>query len=625
MIGTTVTDTNGLFTFAGLTGNGAYTTRISDTSGFLQNYYGTTPFATAKQRAEGVLAGNVDRSGAPSYAFRASRSIGDTVFNDVNANGTQDNGEPGVAGVVMTLYRDANANGHIDAAGVDCPPAASCLVGTVATDANGQYQFPGLTDGAAYIVSVASPPSGYTYTGVGVHADSDPAAAGQQQSRTASSAGNVTNADFPYDAQTPRTISGVVWNDADANGSIGGSEAGRAGVTLDILFAGTVVATVTTDATGAYSAADLAGLPDYTVRLTDTNGALNGYTATSERTEGTTGPFNYLEDVDLSGGNVINVNFGYRRPVPTYAAIAYLTAYPDAGSVTVEWRTSLEVGTAGFHLLRLDPATGDFVKLTERLLPGLIVHPQGGVYRFRDTGAPTEGLLTYKLIEQDVRGRLREYGPYRVPASGGAAPRAVDRGLEDLRGFSRQAARPSRAGLAIRSTGGRRAAASGVAEKERPAGAGRQGHDARRRASLSLLRGPGSAPRRAGAQGRGPHRHRSHRVEQPRPRRALPAGRQQHRPVLLRRARRQSVHGRERLLGHVRHRTDHAPRGLRTRWGPRHHLHRDGARGAGPAPPAHQLPGPTGGLLGLGLALCRLRRDGRPELHVPRGRSGRVR
>ena len=109
----------------------------------------------------------------------------------------------------------------------------------------------------------------------------------------------------------------------------------------------------------------------------------------------------------------------------------------------------------GFHVLRLDPATGQYVQLTERLVPGLVVHPQGGVYRFRDAGAPTEGRLTYALLEQDVHGRSHPYGPYSVSVSTRAASRALDAGAtEDLgrRGFSRQAAAPTRMRQALRAT-----------------------------------------------------------------------------------------------------------------------------------------------------------------------------
>ena len=181
----------------------------------------------------------------------------------------------------------------------------------------------------------------------------------------------------------------------------------------------------------------------YTVRVTDTSSALTGYAPTYERTELTTAPFNYQESVELSvAADVTGVDFGYAQPLPTYAAVAQLRAYLDDGSVTVEWRTSLEVGTVGFHLLRLDPATGAVRAADGAAVPGLVVHPQGGIYRFRDAGAPTEGRLTYALLEQDVHGRTHPYGPYAV-----SCPRERPAGLSTRGG-------PGPAAEGVQSSGG---------------------------------------------------------------------------------------------------------------------------------------------------------------------------
>ena len=104
-------------------------------------------------------------------------------------------------------------------------------------------------------------------------------------------------------------------------------------------------------------------------------------------------------------------------PPSTFASVDYLTAFVSGRTVIVEWRTSSELGTIGFDLLRRDPATGSFRKLNDALLAGLIVHPEGGVYRFRDDDAPLEGSSTYKLVEVDFRGRQRERGPFVVAPS----------------------------------------------------------------------------------------------------------------------------------------------------------------------------------------------------------------
>lgn len=67
-------------------------------------------------------------------------SLGDTVWRDANNNGQLDAGEPGLAGVAMTLYEDTDGNG-VFTSGVDL------AVATDTTDSNGRYRFDNLLPG----------------------------------------------------------------------------------------------------------------------------------------------------------------------------------------------------------------------------------------------------------------------------------------------------------------------------------------------------------------------------------------------------------------------------------------------------------------------------------------------
>ena len=78
--------------------------------------------------------------------------IGDRVWFDVNCNGRQDSGEPGLGGVTVTLK---NMNGTV--------------IGTTTTDANGGYAFLNLCDGD-YLVEVTTP-SGYVPTAANAGGD----------------------------------------------------------------------------------------------------------------------------------------------------------------------------------------------------------------------------------------------------------------------------------------------------------------------------------------------------------------------------------------------------------------------------------------------------------------------
>lgn len=63
--------------------------------------------------------------------------IGNLIWKDVNNNGARDNGEMGVAGVKVNLYRDVDRNGTFN-------PPTDTLVAMKTTGADGTYQFTGL-------------------------------------------------------------------------------------------------------------------------------------------------------------------------------------------------------------------------------------------------------------------------------------------------------------------------------------------------------------------------------------------------------------------------------------------------------------------------------------------------
>jgi sorbitol-specific phosphotransferase system component IIA len=139
VIGTTLTAADGTFTFSGLTGSGAdYTTQITDTAGVLTNFVASSSYAIAGQRLESNLVANIDRSASPSYGYKNTRSVGDTVFSDLNGNGFQDAGEPGIAGVVVRIAKDANLNGIIDlAAGTGNPGTVTATLNSTAVTGAG--------------------------------------------------------------------------------------------------------------------------------------------------------------------------------------------------------------------------------------------------------------------------------------------------------------------------------------------------------------------------------------------------------------------------------------------------------------------------------------------------------
>ncbi|MCB0140424.1 MAG: DUF11 domain-containing protein, partial [Caldilineaceae bacterium] len=77
-------------------------------------------------------------------------SIGDFVWHDWNGDGVQDAGEPGINGVLINLYHDANNNNQIDSGEL----AASTTTMDDTGGAPGFYQFPAVVGDQQYIVEI---------------------------------------------------------------------------------------------------------------------------------------------------------------------------------------------------------------------------------------------------------------------------------------------------------------------------------------------------------------------------------------------------------------------------------------------------------------------------------------
>ena len=74
-------------------------------------------------------------------------SIADFVWNDLNQNGIQDAGEPGIPDVTVLLYMDLDGDGIAEPGGDDAPSLASTQ-----TDAAGWYAFTNLAPGDYFLV-----------------------------------------------------------------------------------------------------------------------------------------------------------------------------------------------------------------------------------------------------------------------------------------------------------------------------------------------------------------------------------------------------------------------------------------------------------------------------------------
>ncbi len=124
-----------------------------------------------------------------------------------------------------------------------------------------------------------------------------------------------------------------------------------------------------------------------------------------------------LTYVDYYDTNPINNTS--KVPLATLVVVGRFDPFTDGSRCGVEWETVSESGTAGFLIDRREAGAGEFVRVTENLLPTEPDVPQGSVYRWVDPTAEPGRTYEYKLVEVEVGGAVLEYGPYTVvmPAS----------------------------------------------------------------------------------------------------------------------------------------------------------------------------------------------------------------
>ena len=197
-------------------------------------------------------------------------AIGDAVFDDLDGDGVQGPGEPGLAGVDVTITGPSYPGGL-----------------SVSTDAFGFYGFAGLLPGVYTVdVDVAGVPPGYS------------ASSPVSVTATYESGDDVDTVDFGF--ISPADLGDFVFEDLDGDGSFDVGEPGLAGVTLELSGPGVVPGTsVTTTGTGLYS---FGGLVPGTFTVTVT-AVPAGYT-------NTVGGVSQVATL-TSGGSDLSLDFGY--------------------------------------------------------------------------------------------------------------------------------------------------------------------------------------------------------------------------------------------------------------------------------------------------------------------------
>jgi hypothetical protein len=265
-----ITNTSGAYSITNLM-PGNFTARVDVSTlpaGFVQTY---DAVGFLDDAATFFVSANQTRSDI-DFGYTQRASIGNLVWNDLDADGVQDAGEAGIPGVSVTLFNAAN----------------DTIAATTATNASGIYSITDIMPGTYYLWF--DTPAGYqpTIADQGVDtADSDPSAiTGRTANFTLT--GGQTNNTLDAGYFQPATIGDFVFNDTNANGQQDGGETGLNGVTVTLFRPGfgadgiagnaddaLAVATITTAGGGAYQ---FSGLRPGTYQVNF--GALAGYSRT---------------------------------------------------------------------------------------------------------------------------------------------------------------------------------------------------------------------------------------------------------------------------------------------------------------------------------------------------------
>ena len=287
VVATTTTDADGNYSFTGL-GDGTDTGQVDKTGPLASTEQTEDPSGQGDSRSQAITFTRSDPDVTNvNFGYAEDYTISGTVYYDKDRSETLNNGEPGFDGITVNLLDEAGAT-----------------VATTTTKADGTYSFAKLPAGK-YTVKVE--PSDLLKK---LEQTEDPDGTKDHTSglvQVNHDSPSVQNVNFGY--ATNYTIKGTIYRDADRSESLEDGEKLYQGVTVDLLDnAGNVVATTTTDASGAYAFTN----PEegtYKVRV---------------RKEGPIADLDQTEDPDATKDNTSgditlelndpikeNVNFGY--------------------------------------------------------------------------------------------------------------------------------------------------------------------------------------------------------------------------------------------------------------------------------------------------------------------------
>jgi uncharacterized repeat protein (TIGR01451 family) len=348
---------------------------------------------------------------SPTATTATTATVGDMVWADLDGNGSQGPGEPGVAGVAVRVFADADQNGAPDG------PALSSTL----TDAAGRYRLYGLAAGSFVV--------GYDFSSVLPRSlPTTPL----WHAMTLAEFEQYSTADFgirpplPIGDALQVSIGGRAWLDADLNAADDSAEPGISSLPVriyaDMNASGTVdladalIASAVADASGNYRFSGLHAAA-YLVDADESSPALS---AGLQLAAGGAAPATGLQSVSpASGTTLVSINFGYQ-----YASSISGMIFQDAD--LDDTADPFESGAAGaVVLLYLDANGNGVIDADEYALADTTSGP-AGLYTFTrlapsayivvvdDSTVRTAAGLTGLMVATTNRERTMTLGPLQA-------------------------------------------------------------------------------------------------------------------------------------------------------------------------------------------------------------------
>ena len=116
----------------------------------------------------------------------------------------------------------------------------------------------------------------------------------------------------------------------------------------------------------------------------------------------------------ITVGNAPFAMGNFFGPEPSRIELASLSAVMDPASTTVNWETASEMDNAGFRVYRAEESEGEFVLITESMVPADGTPTQGSQYSLIDSSTEQGKTYWYRLEDIDLAGKSTFHGPVKA-------------------------------------------------------------------------------------------------------------------------------------------------------------------------------------------------------------------